>query len=151
LIILLYILQAITLTFISWTVGLLLNNAIKLRTFYGRISHLNFIKNDVLSKSIGLSKFGWIIKNSFFRVFNKNLNLKSRPNRDDLQRLRTEMVYAEIGHLIGFVFLLSVIVIKLWNGLFLSALILLLFNIIFNLYPTLLQQQNKTRIDDILR
>ena len=150
-IILLYILQAITLTFISWTVGLLLNNAIKHRTFYVKISHLNFIKNEVLIKSIGLSKFGWIIKNSFFRVFNKNLNLKSRPTRVALKHIRTEMVYAEIGHLIGFLFLLSVIVIKLWKGLFLSSSILLLFNIIFNLYPTLLQQQNKTRIDDILR
>ncbi|EPR71182.1 hypothetical protein ADIWIN_3227 [Winogradskyella psychrotolerans RS-3] len=61
------------------------------------------------------------------------------------------MVYAEIGHLIGFIFILIVIVIKLWNGLFLSAFILFLFNIIFNLYPILLQQQNKNRIDHILR
>ncbi|WP_179335653.1 glycosyl-4,4'-diaponeurosporenoate acyltransferase CrtO family protein [Winogradskyella costae] len=149
--ILLYFLQAITFTFVSWTIGLLLNNVVKHRPFYGKISHLNFIKNEVLRQSIGLSKLSWIIKNSFFKVFNKNLNLKNRTNREDLQSIRTEMVYAEIGHLIGFVFLLIVSVIKLWNGLLLSALIVFLFNIIFNLYPILLQQQNKSRIDRILK
>jgi len=149
-IILLYFLNAIVLTFVSWTVGLLINNSIKNRAFYSKISNLFFIKSNSTNKFLGLNAFGWIIKNSFFKVFNQKLNLKKRTTRKDLQCIRNEMVYAEIGHIIGFIFILVIILLKLWNGQCTYALILFGFNIIFNLYPTLLQQQNKKRIDGIL-
>lgn len=147
----LHFLNAIVITFVSWTIGLLLNNAIKTAKFYSKISNLNFIKNEGLRKILGLNKFGWIIKNSFFKVFNQNIKLKERASREDLKQIRNEMVYAEIGHIIGFTFIIIIILIKLWSALYMSALIMLVFNVIFNLYPALLQQHNKKRIDNILK
>ncbi|WP_175455641.1 glycosyl-4,4'-diaponeurosporenoate acyltransferase CrtO family protein [Winogradskyella thalassocola] len=104
-----------------------------------------------MSKILGLNSFGWIIKNSFFKVFNQNIKLKQRASREDLKQLRNEMVYAEIGHIIGFTFIIIIILIKLWSAQYMSALIMLVFNVIFNLYPALLQQHNKKRIDTILK
>jgi|TARA_R110001592_G_scaffold325866_1_gene606534 Glycosyl-4,4'-diaponeurosporenoate acyltransferase len=150
-IILVYFLNAIVLTFVSWTIGLLINNAIKQRAFYKNLSHFSFIKNDFTNKILGLSIFGWIIKNSFFKVFNQKLKFKKGMSRKDLESIRSEMVYAEIGHLIGFLFILVFIFIKIGNGQYTYALLLLGFNIIFNLYPTLLQQYNKKRVDNILK
>jgi len=40
---------------------------------------------------------------------------------------------------------------KLWKGQFIYAIILFDFNIVFNLYPSLLPQQNKKRIDILLK
>ncbi|WP_179354202.1 glycosyl-4,4'-diaponeurosporenoate acyltransferase CrtO family protein [Winogradskyella vidalii] len=111
-----YLLNTITITFISWTVGLLLNNAIKTKSFYYKIENLNFIKNTAIIKALGLDKFGWLIKNSVFKVFNQKLKLKRSASRGDLQQVRNEMVYAEIGHLIGFIFMLLLLFIKFLKG-----------------------------------
>lgn len=146
-----YLLNTITITFISWTVGLLLNNAIKTKSFYYKIENLNFIKNTAIIKALGLDKFGWLIKNSVFKVFNQKLKLKRSASRSDLQQVRNEMVYAEIGHLIGFIFMLPLLFIKILKGQYQYALLLFTFNIIFNLYPVWLQQLNKTRIDKVLK
>jgi hypothetical protein len=61
------------------------------------------------------------------------------------------MTYSEISHLIAFIFILGIIIMKLWKGQFIYAIILLDFNIVFNLYPSLLQQHNKKRIDKLLK
>lgn len=150
--IVLYFLNATIYVFVSWIIGLILNNLIKNRSFYSKISNLEFIKNDTIRKSFGLNGFGWMIKNTVFKAFNQNLQLKKgTTNKKDLKLIRNEMTYAEIGHIIGFLFILILIVYQTLNGQFLSAIILLVFNIIFNLYPTLLQQHNKKRIDRILK
>jgi len=65
----------------------------------------------------------------------------------ELPDLRNEMTIAEIGHLIGFVFVIGFVLVKVGQGYYLFALVMLIVNILMNLYPTLLQQQNKRRID----
>lgn len=146
-----YFLNSITLTFISWIVGLLLNNCIKNRRFYQRVSNLNFIKTEAINKSIGLRIFKWTIKNSFFKYFNQKLKFETRPTILQIQNIRREMTYSEISHLIAFLFLLIIALTKVLNGQLTYGVILFVFNIIFNLYPSLLQQQNKRQIDRILK
>lgn len=146
-----YFLNAIALTFVSWTIGLLLNNAIKKTNFYSLISNFSFVKSTSLNKTLGLNLFGWIIKNSFFKVFNQKLKFEKIPTVEDLQQIRKEMVYAEVGHIIGFIFLLFVIIYQIINANTIYVIILFVFNIVFNLYPILLQQYNKKRIDRILK
>lgn len=146
-----YFLNSITLTFISWIVGFLLNNCIKSRRFYQRVSNLNFIKTEAINKSIGLRIFKWTIKNSFFKYFNQKLKFETRPTILQIQNIRREMTYSEISHLIAFLFLLIIALIKVLNEQFTYGVILFVFNFIFNLYPSLLQQQNKRQIDRILK
>lgn len=148
---LLHFINSLAFVFPSWLVGLLGNGIIKNRSFYSKISHLNFIEKESTYKTIGMPAFKWMVKNTFFKYFNQKLKFESRPSTSELQDIRKEMTYSEISHFIGFIFILVIIVLKLINGQFIFALILFLLNIIFNLYPSLLQQQNKKQIDRILK
>ncbi|WP_456437236.1 glycosyl-4,4'-diaponeurosporenoate acyltransferase CrtO family protein [Psychroserpens sp.] len=148
---LIYFINSISLTFASWLIGLVLNNIIKKASFYSKISHFNFIKEESTYRIIGMGSFKWILKNSFFKYFNQKLKFETRPNISQLQEIRNEMTYSEIGHFIAFIFILVIMILKVWNGEMIFATTLFVFNIIFNLYPSLLQQQNKKRIDRILR
>ncbi|MBL0912619.1 MAG: hypothetical protein IBJ09_09620 [Bacteroidia bacterium] len=140
----------LSITVISWTAGMLLTVFLRNTAYYKR-SSLNFIKSGALNKAIGLGVFKWIVKNTFFKYLNQKLQLKGSTGISRLQELRNEMTFSEISHLIGFVFVAVFAVIKLMDGLYLHAAAGMLMNIPLNLYPSLLQQQNKRQIDNMVR
>lgn len=144
------IISAITLIFVSWIVGILVNNMIRNADFYSKLSHFNFIKNKSTYTILGMHLFKWMIKHTFFKYFNQKIKLNKRPSQSQLRELRKEMTYSEISHLIGFIFAFIILTIELIMGKENFAIILFVLNIIFNLYPSLLQQQNKAQIDRIL-
>lgn len=105
-----------------------------------------------MNKKIGIGIFKWIVKNTFFKYLNPNIKLKNNKiEMDDLNELRKEMTSSEINHLIGFCFVTAFALAKLINGSFLFALIFMIVNILMNLYPSLLQQENKRRIDILIK
>ncbi len=61
------------------------------------------------------------------------------------------MTVAEISHLIGFAFVTVFALVKVFNGLYLFALVIMFVNILMNLYPSLLQQENKRNIDRLIK
>lgn len=138
----------VSMSFISWIVGMVINSIIIRFSFYQKLENLNFIKDQTLNHLLGLRRFSWLIKNSFFKFFNPKIAIK-KP-KTDLSLIRKEMTLAEISHLIAFCF---VIIVSLYQAFALSiyfALAMLIPNILMNLYPSLLQQENKRRIDKIL-
>lgn len=125
-------------------------NSILVKTeYHKKISNLNFIKSKSLNKIIGVESFKWIVKNSFFKFFNQKIKLKNK--KAELTEIRNEMTLAEISHLIGFIFVIFFAVYKSITHDLLFGLIIMIVNIFMNLYPTLLQQENKRRIDPIIR
>ena len=88
-----------------------------------------------------------LIQHSFFKYFNPKLSIKKRIKPGELDHLRNEMTTAEIGHLIAFGFVMIFACVMVFKGKFLFALIMTIINILMNLYPSLLQQENKRRID----
>jgi ABC-type protease/lipase transport system fused ATPase/permease subunit len=131
-------------------VGMILIEVIKHMTFYKNLSNLNFIKSERLNKLIGLGFFKWIVKNTFFKYLNQKLKVSNKVKLSELNELRKDMTYAEITHLIGFVFTTVFVFLKFIKGDHLFGLTILLVSIILNLYPALLQQLNKRRIDKFL-
>ena len=144
-----YVVFSIAVAFISWTVGLILNAAIQNKSFYHYLENFNFIKRDKWNKIIGLGGFKWIVKNTFFKFFNQKIKLKEK--NVDLNTIRREMTIAEIGHLIGFIFMAIVAIYKGFSESYVLGLTIMIFNIFMNLYPSLLQQENKRRIDSLIR
>lgn len=69
-------------------------------------------------------------------------------NVADLQNIRHEMTKAEIGHWIGFLFVILVILILVFRHIYLFAGVLFVVNIFANTYPSLLQQFNKRKLDE---
>jgi len=146
-----YFTFSFSIAFISWIVGMIITAILSGTSFYkNRLPYLNFIKNEKVNGLIGLAPFKWIIMHSFFKYFNPRLSVTKKILANELGEYRLEMTKAELNHLFAFLFMMIFIVIKLSQGLYLFATVMLLVNILMNLYPSLLQQQNKRRIDRYL-
>lgn len=147
-----YLKFSISIAFISWIVGMALNVLLRKTGSYDRkLSNLNFIKNEKLNRIIGIGIFKWIVKNTFFRFFNQKLKLKKKIEKTEIIKLRAEMTISEIDHLIGFAFVTIFALVKFYNLNFLFGLTMMMVNILMNLYPSLLQQENKRRIDKLIK
>ncbi|WP_134087975.1 hypothetical protein [Olivibacter sp. XZL3] len=147
-----YFTFSLSITTISWIVGMLFNVLLQNSTFYKKqLSDLNFIKSDRLNQLIGLGFFKWMVKNTFFKFFNPKLHLKTRIDQTDLDTLRREMTTAEISHLIAFMFVCFFALDKFLRSDFLFGCTMMIVNIGMNLYPSLLQQVNKRRIDKLAK
>ncbi len=143
-----YLTFGISISVISWTVGMILNGLFKKNENYKYISNLNFIKSNTLNKIIGIKYFKWIVKNTFFKFFNQKI--KFEKNNITLTEMRREMTFAEISHLIAFIFVTLVAIYKCISQNILFAFTIMLVNTFMNLYPSLLQQENKRRIDKLM-
>ena len=142
-----YFTFSLSVTFLSWIVGMIINAFLVKTEFYKTsLSNLNFIKSKFLNKAIGIGVIKWIVKNTFFRYFNPKLKIK---NINEVDTLRNEMTTAEISHLIAFLVVSIFAVTRIFKGQYLLTLIMMSFNIIMNLYPSLLQQENKRRLDKL--
>lgn len=142
---------SISMVFLSFIVGMILTASIRKTNFYHSIlSNLNFVKNEKTNKMIGVSLVKWIVKNTFFKFLNQKLKLDRKMNISDVKNIRNEMTKAEIDHLFAFLFVSIIITFELINQKFLLSFIMLIINILMNLFPSLLQQQNKRRIDKLI-
>lgn len=146
-----YFIYSITIAIFSWIVGMTLNGVLKKREYYNKLSNLNLIKNEYINNRIGLGVFKWIVKNTFFKHFNQNLKLKSKIEIARLSQLREEMTFSEISHLIAFGFMAVFTLVQFIDGQYTFGWIIMIVNIIMNLYPSLLQQENKKRIDRLIK
>ena len=136
----------IALVFISYGIGAIFTSFLKSSGLIKHLSNLNFISDDI-TKKLGVLHFGWVVKNSFMRIFNKEVYLKGKRDKESLLKLIDEMTAAEVGHLIGFVVLLILNIYMFLSGVDpIYAAVFALINIVFNLYLVFLQQFNKRRI-----
>lgn len=146
-----YITFSFSIVFISFIVGIIMTAVVRKSNFYNeKLSSLNFIESDWGNKLFGVGFVKWIVKNTVFKYLNPSLKCDRKMNIAGLQRIRGEMTKAEIDHLFGFVFVLIFVCVQLFNQKYLGASIMLLVNVLMNLNPSLLQQQNKRRIDKII-
>jgi uncharacterized protein YacL len=147
-----YLSFSISIAFIYWIVGMALNAALRKTNLYKEsLSHLNFIRSEKINNAIGIGLFKWIVKNSFFKFFNQKLKLNTGVEKADLYKLRDEMTISEIDHLIGFVFVTIFAFIKFFQLHFLFGFTIMIVNVLMNFYPSLLQQENKRRVDKLMR
>jgi len=147
-----YIKFSISISIISWIVGMIINAFLKKTEFYTKhLSNLNFINSKFLNKIIGIFVFKWIVKNTPLKFFNQKLSVKKKIEKSDLISLRNDMTVSEIDHLIGFAFVSIFALVKFIDFNFLFGLMIMLANVPLNLYPSLLQQENKRRIDRLLK
>ncbi|AEE48584.1 hypothetical protein [Haliscomenobacter hydrossis] len=144
-----YIIFGVSISVISWMVGIIFNSILVKTKYYERLSHMNFIDSKILNKYLGLKYFKWIVKNTFFKYFNQKIQL--RNGKADLAEVRKEMTYAETSHLIGFIFVGVFAIYWSVTRSFLFGFIIMIANTLMNLYPSLLQQENKRRIDKLIK
>lgn len=134
---------------ISWMIGIIFNGLFSNTQFYKKLSDFNFIEGRMFSRIIGMKQFKWIVKNTFFKFFNQKIKIGNR--NINLDQLKREMTLAEISHWIGFLFVSLLAFFYSFNFSFLYGMTMMIPNIFLNLYPSLLQQENKRRIDRIIK
>lgn len=144
-----YLTFGIAISFISWMVGMIFNAILIKTEYYTKISNLNFLESERSNKKIGIKYFKWIVKNTFFKFFNQKITLKDK--KTTLAEIRKEMTIAEISHLIGFVFVTVFAVYKSSTHNYFFGLTIMIVNVFMNLYPSLLQQENKRRLDKLIK
>ncbi|BDD11716.1 hypothetical protein FUAX_41480 (plasmid) [Fulvitalea axinellae] len=133
----------------SWIFGMLFNAIFMKTKYYDRFSNLNFIRSRSLNKIMGIEYFRWIIKNSFFRFFNQKIKLENKSV--DLNEIRKEMTIAEVSHLIAFLLVSVFAVYKSLSDGVMAGMLISVGNVLLNLYPSLLQQENKRRLDRLIK
>lgn len=146
-----FIYNPLFLLFLSYGLGVLFTELVKLMGLYSRFENQDFIDEQWV-KRIGVLHLGWLIRHSFLGMFNQKLKIHGKATLSDLIQLKSDMTYAEVNHLLAFILLLALNIIMLF--LEIEVWYILLFfviNLIFNFYLVLLQQYNKRRIDLILK
>ena len=144
-----YLTFSVSISIISWIVGMIFNSILMKTDYYKKLSNLNFVESKTLNKHIGIEYFKWVVKNTFFKFFNQKIKLKNRKTK--LSDIRKEMTIAEVSHLIGFFFVTFFAIYKSISHNYLFGLTIMIVNILMNLYPSLLQQENKRRIDKLIK
>ena len=79
-----YLTFGVSISFISWIVGMILNSILMKTEYYKNLSNLNFIASKTLNKNIGIEHFKWIVKNTFFKFFNQKIKLKNKKTFLDI-------------------------------------------------------------------
>lgn len=139
----------LSLSIVSWMVGIM-GGALLLKTrYFEKLSHLSFIPSKVLNRVLGIEQFKWIVKHSFFRFLNQSIRVEGKHT--DLTSIRHQMTIAEINHLIGFLFVAAAALYQSFNVSLIFGLSMMIPNALLNGYPSLLQQENKRRIDQLLK
>lgn len=140
----------ITLIFTSYGLGVLAVYLLKHFNLYQHFENKNYI-TDKLTHQLGVVKFGWLVKNTWMGMFSKHLKYKGKAKTETLESLKSDMMASEVGHIFGFItMLIATFILLIWNIPWWYFFLLILLNIIFNLYLVFFQQYNKRRIDRIL-
>lgn len=138
----------LSLSFVSWMVGIIGHALLQRTSVYDRLTHLQFIPSRAVNRALGIAPFRWLVKHSVFRYLNQSIRVDGR--RTDLTAIRAHMTVAELSHLIGFVFVAAFAVSLGVTAKLGVALVMMIPNVLLNGYPVLLQQENKRRIDALL-
>ena len=104
------------------------------------------IESELFFKSIGVPIFRKLLINSFFKYLNRRVHLRGKKG-DRFIIFIEETKQSETSHFISLVITLGIQVLLIINYRFYDFWMLLLFNVLFNLYPILLQRMNRFLIE----
>lgn len=139
----------LSLSLVSWMVGIIGGSLLAKTRYFARLSHLNFMPSEAWNRALRIEQFKRIVKNSPFRFLNQGIRVAGRGT--DLGSIRHQMTLAEINHLIGFLFVCSAALYQSFHISLVFGLSMMIPNVVLNGYPSLLQQENKRRIDRVLK
>ncbi len=109
-----------------------------------------FERSGQIYEQLGVSLFKKLVRRGPLTVFSPTLRFPTEKTAATLSVLEKEMCKAETSHLMIFFVILLLVVYVLFKGWFDTAGWLLLFNILFNGYPVMLQRYNRLKIEELI-
>lgn len=92
---------------------------------------------------LGVPIFKKLLRRGPLAVFNPDLHLPKEPTPERLAHLDQRIRDAEASHFILFALTLGVVVNAIWHGWWLAAVWTLVFDVLLNGYPVMLQRFNR--------
>jgi hypothetical protein len=126
----------------------------------GQVAHLSFAPNYYHTKSFertgqvyerfGIRLFKKLVRRGPLSIFSPTLRFPKEKTISALQGLLNEMRKAETSHALIFVLMLSVVGYGLLKGWLDAVVWTLLFNILVNGYPIMLQRYNRIKLQELI-
>jgi Glycosyl-4,4'-diaponeurosporenoate acyltransferase len=140
----------IAMMFLSFLAGVFADSLLRRMAVYNWLSGKYLFANPRSYESMGVLWFRRFLLATPLRLFNPNIRFTKNTNLESLEKVRQHIASAEIGHWVGFVTMLGLMMVAWWNYGSKVGLGYLVLNILGNLYPCLLQQYNKRRLGQVI-
>lgn len=101
-------------------------------------------------EQLGVCLFKKMVRRGPFSIFSPTLRFPAKKTAPALRNLQHEMQKAETSHVVIFFMILLLIGYALFKGWLDSVVWLLLFNLLFNGYPIMLQRYNRIKIQELI-
>lgn len=110
-----------------------------------------FERTGRLYERLGIRLFKRLVRRGPLAIFSPSLRFPEERTNLALQHLNCEMRKAETGHLIVFLLILLFVSYALIMGWFDAAGWLLVFNVLINGYPIMLQRYNRIKLQELIQ
>jgi hypothetical protein len=100
---------------------------------------------------LGIRFFKSLVRRGPLAIFSPTLRFPEEKTVPALLRLDQEMRKAETGHVLIFVFMLFFIGYALFKGWLDAVAWMLVFNVMINLYPIMLQRYNRIKLQELIQ
>ena len=110
----------------------------------------DFERTGQIYEYLGIRLFKMLVRRGPLTIFSPTLHLPKEKTASALRHLDGEMRKAETGHVVIFLLILLFIGYALFRGWFDAVGWILLFNIIINGYPIILQRYNRIKLQELI-
>lgn len=140
----------IAMMFLSFLVGVIADSLLRRTAAYDWLSSRYLFANAKAYESLGVLWFRRFLLATPLRLFNPNIRFTKKTDLESLKKVREHIASAEVGHWVGMVVMLGLMLVAWWLYGAKVGVGYLVLNILGNLYPCLLQQYNKRRLEPVI-
>ncbi len=109
-----------------------------------------FEQSGLVYERLGIRLFKKLVRRGPLSIFNPTFKLPKEKTVSALQSLENEMRKAETGHVLIFILMLLFAGIALIKGWLDAVVWMMLFNMLINGYPTMLQRYNRIKLQELV-
>ncbi len=136
--------------FLSFVVGIFVDPILRRVTNYEWLSTRYLFRDARTYEKIGILWFRKFLFVTPLGSFKQSIQLSHKRDLATLRAVRDRIASAEMSHWVGFFIMLGLTIAAWWyRGAFIG-LLYVVFNLLGNVYPSLLQQYNKRRLERLL-
>ena len=142
--------NVILVTFLSFVVGVFADPILRRVTDYESLSTRYLFADAETYELFCVLWFRWFLQVTPLGRFNRDIHFTGKRDLATLKTIRDHMATAEMSHWVGFMSMLAMTFVAWWHRGTIVGLSYVAFNLLGNVYPCLLQQYNKRRLDRLI-
>ncbi|MEM9588432.1 MAG: hypothetical protein AAGA03_14205 [Planctomycetota bacterium] len=137
-------------TFLSFVIGVIADPFLRHVADYTWLSSRYLLRDQATYESIGILWYLRLLDATPLGSFNRSIHFTRNRDLKTFIVIRDHMASAEVSHWVGCTAMLGMTFVAIWYRGFLVGAAYVVFNILGNVYPCLLQQYNKRRLTRLI-